>query len=91
MIDDKDRVKEIWRLAYPKIETDAKRHIYTKSFSDFYYTKMKESEKTVRKGDLLFCGAALVLFVSYDGSACWTHPQNGKSSGATDATIVANL
>jgi nitroreductase len=30
-----------------------------------------------------------VLFVCYDKTACWTHPQSGKSSGATDATIVA--
>ena len=34
-------------------------------------------------------GAPLVLFVSYDKTACWTHPQSGESSGATDATIVA--
>lgn len=37
----------------------------------------------------LYYGAPLVLFVSYDKSACWTHPQSGESSGATDATIVA--
>lgn len=36
-----------------------------------------------------YYGAPLVLFVSYDKSVCWTHPQSGKSSGATDATIVA--
>ena len=57
VIDDKDRVHEIWKLAYSKMDSDASRHIYTHSFSDFYYGKMKESEKTVRKGDLLFCGA----------------------------------
>ncbi len=37
----------------------------------------------------LYYGAPLVLFVSYDKTACWTHPQSGESSGATDATIVA--
>ena len=37
----------------------------------------------------LYYGAPLVLFVAYDKTACWTHPQSGKSSGATDATIVA--
>ena len=37
----------------------------------------------------LYYGAPLVLFVAYDRNACWTHPQNGESSGATDATIVA--
>jgi nitroreductase len=37
----------------------------------------------------LYYGAPLVLLVCYDKAACWTHPQSGKSSGATDATIVA--
>jgi nitroreductase len=37
----------------------------------------------------LYYGAPLVLLVCYDKTACWTHPQSGKSSGATDATIVA--
>jgi nitroreductase len=37
----------------------------------------------------LYYGAPLVLLVCYDKEACWTHPQSGKSSGATDATIVA--
>ena len=37
----------------------------------------------------LYYGAPLVLFVAYDQTACWTHPKSGKSSGATDATIVA--
>ena len=36
-----------------------------------------------------YYGAPFVLFVSYDKTACWTHPQSGESSGATDATIVA--
>lgn len=37
----------------------------------------------------LYYGAPLVLFVAYDRDACWKHPQSGKSSGATNATIVA--
>lgn len=36
-----------------------------------------------------YYGAPLVLFVCYDKDTCWKHPQSGKSSGATDATIVA--
>jgi nitroreductase len=36
-----------------------------------------------------YYGAPLVFFVSYDKLACWTHPQSGKTSGSTDATIVA--
>lgn len=68
VIDDKDRVHEIWKAAYAKMDADAKRHIYTHSFSDFYYGKMKESEKTVRKGDLLFCGAPH-LFIAHERCA----------------------
>ena len=68
LIDDKDRVHEIWKAAYAKMDADAKRHIYTHSFSDFYYSKMKESEKTVRKGDLLFCGAPH-LFIAHERCA----------------------
>lgn len=65
VIDDKDRVDAIRKIAYAKMDEDAKRHIYTHSFSDFYYGKMKESEKTVRKGDLLFCGAPH-LFIAHE-------------------------
>ncbi|MBR3393982.1 MAG: nitroreductase family protein [Firmicutes bacterium] len=65
LIDDKDRVDAIRKVAYAKMDADAKRHIYTHSFSDFYYRKMKESEKTVRKGDLLFCGAPH-LFIAHE-------------------------
>lgn len=68
LIDDKDRVKEIWSTAYSKMEADAKKHIYTHSFSDFYYGKMKESEATVRKDDLLFCGAPH-LFIAHERCA----------------------
>ena len=68
VIDDKDRVHEIWKAAYAKMDADAKRHIYTHSFSDFYYSKMKKSEKTVRKGDLLFCGAPH-LFIAHERCA----------------------
>ena len=65
VIDDKDRVKEIWREAYSKMDADAKKHVYTHSFGDFYYSRMKESEKTIRKDDLLFCGAPH-LFLAHE-------------------------
>ena len=65
VIDDKDRVNEIWREAYSVMDAKAKQHIYTHSFSDFYYGKMKQSEKTVRKDDLLFCGAPH-LFIAHE-------------------------
>lgn len=65
VIDDKDRVRQIRNAAYLKMEEAAKKHIYTSSFSDFYYSKMKQSEKTVRKDDLLFCGAPH-LFIAHE-------------------------
>lgn len=68
VIDDKDRVRQIWKKAYTKMDADAKKHVYTHSFDDFFYGKMKESEKTVRKGDLLFCGAPH-LFIAHERCA----------------------
>jgi nitroreductase/NAD-dependent dihydropyrimidine dehydrogenase PreA subunit len=65
IIDDKERVKEIWNVAYPKMEQLAKKHIYTHSFSDFYYRIMKKSENNIRKNDLLFCGAPH-LFIAHE-------------------------
>ena len=68
VIDDKERVREIRKIAYAKMEADAKRHVYTHSFNDFFYGKMKESEKTVRNNDLLFCGAPH-LFIAHERCA----------------------
>ena len=64
VIDDKDRVEEIRRIVYKMMEKNAKRHIYTDSFDDFYYAKMKESEQSIRKDDMLFCGAPH-LFIAH--------------------------
>lgn len=64
VIDDRERVSEIRRIAYQKMEDNARKGIYTDSFNAFYYRKMKESEKTVRKGDLLLCGAPH-LFIAH--------------------------
>ena len=65
VIDSKTRVDEIRREAYRVMDEKAKKHIYTHSFSDFYYGKMKQSEKTVRKDDMLFCGAPH-LFIPHE-------------------------
>lgn len=65
VIDDRDKLKEIWKAAYTKMDADAEKHIYTSSFSNFYYSKMKQSEKALRKGDLLFCGAPH-LFIAHE-------------------------
>lgn len=64
VIDDRTRVKEIRNSAYAVMEQKAEQGIYTHSFSRFYYEKMKESEKTVRRDDLLFCGAPH-LFIAH--------------------------
>ncbi|MDO5852721.1 MAG: nitroreductase family protein [Thermoplasmata archaeon] len=39
--------------------------------------------------NVYYYGAPLVLLVCYDEDACWRHPETGRSSGETDATIVA--
>lgn len=65
VIDDKDQVKKIWQIAYNTMEENAKKGIYTESFNNFFYTKMKQSEKTVRKNDMLFCGAPH-LFIAHE-------------------------
>ena len=51
VIDDKDKVEGIRRIVYKIMEKNAKRHIYTDSFDDFYYARMKESEQSIRKDD----------------------------------------
>lgn len=81
VIDDMARVREIWALAYSKMEKAAKQHRYTSSFSDFYYRKMKQSERQVRKNDMLFCGAPH-LFIAHE-----------KCSGkwAEDSKVNCNL
>lgn len=64
VVDDKERVGQIRKIAYAKMEEAAARGIYTSSFNSFYYGKMKQSEANVRKGDLLFCGSPH-LFVAH--------------------------
>lgn len=81
VIDDKERVHEIWNSAYKTMDEKAKKHVYTHSFSDFYYGKMKQSEKTVRKDDLLFCGAPH-LFIAHEKS---------EGKWAEDAKVNCNI
>lgn len=51
---------------YDRQRENAKKGIYTDSFNDFYYRKMKASEKTVRKNDRLFCGAPMTMNLRCD-------------------------
>lgn len=57
---------------------------YDKKYADL----AKESSDEKNKKNIYYYGAPLVLFVCYDKNVCWQHPQNGSSSGSTDATIV---
>ena len=45
VIDDKNRVKDIWQIAYATMEAKAKKHVYTHSFNDFLLWK----NETIRK------------------------------------------
>jgi len=54
-----------------------------------YVDLAKECEDKEQGKVNFYYGAPLVLFVAYDQTDCWTHPQSGKTSGPTDATIVA--
>lgn len=58
-------------------------------FSQKYVDLSAECDDRAHGKINIYYGAPLVLFVCYDASECWQHPQSGKSSGATDATIVA--
>lgn len=65
------------------------REFCTFGYDQKYVDLSKECDDKAHGKINLYYGAPLVLFVAYDEEACWKHPQNGKSSGATDATIVA--
>ena len=54
-----------------------------------YADLAKESDTEDHSASIFYYGAPVVMLVCYDRTACWTHPESGKSSGATDATIVA--
>ena len=58
---------------------------YDKKYADL----ARECDDKKHGHNVYYYGAPLVLFVCYDRTACWQHPQSGESSGATDATIVA--
>ena len=91
VIDDKDVVNQIRQTAYAKMDALANRHVYTSSFSDFYYSKMKESEKTVRNGDLLFCGAPHLFIAHKRASGKWA--EDAKTECVIASTyfeIIAN-
>lgn len=54
-----------------------------------YVDLAKEFDTEDHNNIVIYYGAPVVMLVCYDKAACWTHPESGKTSGATDATIVA--
>ena len=54
-----------------------------------YADLVKESDTGDHSASVFYYGAPVVMLVCYDRTACWTHPESGKSSGVTDAAIVA--
>ena len=71
VIDKTKVVDQIRDVAYKKMDELAKRGIYTSSFSDFYYSRMKASESTIRKGDMLFNGAPHLFIAHKRASGKW--------------------
>ena len=61
----------------------------TFGYNQKYVDYAKECDDKEHGKINIYYGAPLVLFVCYDEDECWNHPESGKSSGATDATIVA--
>lgn len=59
--------------------------LYDKKYADLTHA----CDDKERGHNVYYYGSPLVLFVCYDRTACWHHPQSGESSGAIDATIVA--
>lgn len=68
---------------------DKVREFCTFGYDKKYADLAQECDDKSHGHNVYYYGAPLVLFVSYDRTACWHHPQSGESSGATDATIVA--
>lgn len=68
---------------------DKVRQFCSFGYNQKYVDLAKECDNKEQDKVNFYYGAPLVLFVCYDATACWIHPQSGKSSGATDATIVA--
>lgn len=67
---------------------DKVRQFCTFGYDKKYADLAEECDTPDHKHNVYYYGAPLVFFVCYDKTVCWTHPQNGQTSGPTDATIV---
>ena len=64
------------------------RRFCTFGYDPKYVELAKECGTEDKRHNVYYYGAPLVFLICWDKTACWTHPQNGQSSGSTDATIV---
>ncbi len=64
------------------------RQFCTFGYDRKYAELAEECDTADHSHNVFYYGSPLVFLVCWDTASCWTHPQNGKSSGATDATIV---
>ena len=69
-------------------QLDKVREFCTFGYDKKYADLAKETDTPDHKHSVYYYGAPLVLMVCYDKTVCWSHPQSGESSGATDAAIV---
>ena len=65
------------------------RQFCTFGYDKRYVDIAEECDAGDKQHNVYYYGAPLVLMTCWDKTACWTHPQNGQSSGSTDATIVS--
>ena len=71
VIDDMNRLEEIWDIAYARMEENAKRGYYSSGFSSRLYQTMTRSENSLRKDDMLFCGAPHLFVAHQKASGKW--------------------
>lgn len=64
------------------------RQFCTFGYDPKYVELAKECGTEDKRHNVYYYGAPLVFLICWDKTACWTHPQNGQTSGSTDATIV---
>ena len=68
---------------------DKVRQFCTFGYDQKYVDLAPECDAGDRNHTVYYYGAPLVLLICWDRNACWTHPQNGQTSGFADATIVS--
>ena len=83
VVTDKDKLKEIWNVAYTRMECLAAQGIYSYGITPEFYEFMKASEQRTRPGDSLFCTAPH-LFIAHQ-------ELRGDTSWATDKLVENSI